>query len=352
MEKEQQTIRRRMLSFIRELVPDWRPTRKQLLWAIRIIVMLFLLLGILTFIGLPFGISLWNWVKLLIVPAVIAGGGIWFNRQQRERELEVADQRAQDEALQTYFDQMSQLLTDREHQMHEVKPGDSLRAVAQARTLTILTRLDGRRKGSVLQFLYETGLIIREQPVLSLSNADLHGAVLHTAEMSEINLDRANLSHASFINVNFNGAFLREANLHQADLAGVNLSNATLKNADLSKANLAVLEVDKGVFYLSQLDHLSQLDRLRSGQPIPKGISKDPPVIEIDQKIGVNVGGKVTGIDVGRFLLATNVSAADLTNVDLREANLRDIVGVTNTELFQQTYSLRGATMPDGSIHP
>jgi uncharacterized protein YjbI with pentapeptide repeats len=342
VEQEQQTIRRRMLSFIRELVPDWRPTRKQLLWTIRIIVMLVLLLGILTIIGLPFGISLWDWVKLLIVPAVIAGGGIWFNRQQRERELEVADQRAQDEALQSYLDQISQLLTDREHQMHEVKPGDSLRAVAQARTLTILTRLDGRRKGSVLQFLYETGLIIGEQPVLSLSNADLHGAALHTAEMSEINLDRANLSHASFTNVNFNGAFLREANLHHADLAGVNLSNATLRNADLSKANLAVLEVDKGVFYLSQLD------RLRSGQPI----SKDLPVIEIDQRIGVNVGGKVIGIDVDRFHLATNLSAADLTNVDLREANLRDIVGVTNTELFQQTYSLKGATMPDGSIHP
>src|ERR671916_836536 len=54
-------------------------------------------------------ITLWDWLKLLIVPAVIAGGGLWFNRQQQERQreddlrqqergLEIERQRAQDEA--------------------------------------------------------------------------------------------------------------------------------------------------------------------------------------------------------------------------------------------------------------
>jgi hypothetical protein len=50
----------------------------------------------------------------MMVPAVIAAGGIWFNRQQRQRELEIAEQRAQDEALQAYLEQMSQMLTDKE----------------------------------------------------------------------------------------------------------------------------------------------------------------------------------------------------------------------------------------------
>ena len=34
----------------------------------------------------PYGITLWDWIKLLVVPAVIAGGGLWFNTQQRARE--------------------------------------------------------------------------------------------------------------------------------------------------------------------------------------------------------------------------------------------------------------------------
>ena len=41
--------------------------------------------------------------------------------------------------------------------------------VAQARTLTVLGRLDGSRKGSVLQFLYDSGLIYEEPTLLGES---------------------------------------------------------------------------------------------------------------------------------------------------------------------------------------
>src|SRR5215208_850187 len=43
--------------------------------------------------------KLWDWLDLLIVPIVLAIGGYLFNRQQRARELQIADQHAQDEAL-------------------------------------------------------------------------------------------------------------------------------------------------------------------------------------------------------------------------------------------------------------
>jgi len=71
--------------YLRELVPHGRPTREQVLRTartVRIVILLVLLLGILTLIGLPFEITLWEWVKLLIVPAAIAAAGLWFNRQQ------------------------------------------------------------------------------------------------------------------------------------------------------------------------------------------------------------------------------------------------------------------------------
>jgi hypothetical protein len=121
---------------------------------VRVVIVLVFVLGILALVGLPFGISLWEWVKLLIIPAVIAAGGLWFNRQQRGREMEIAGQRAEDEALEAYLDQMLQLLTDKDRPLHEAQLGDSLSTVARARTLTVLSRLDGGdRKRSVLQFL-------------------------------------------------------------------------------------------------------------------------------------------------------------------------------------------------------
>ena len=64
----------------------WRPTRRQLLWAGAAAA----LMAVAVLIGYRYDITVWDWLKLLVVPAVIAGGGIWFNRQQRERELEIA----------------------------------------------------------------------------------------------------------------------------------------------------------------------------------------------------------------------------------------------------------------------
>jgi len=65
-------------------------------------------------IGYHYGITLWDWLKLLVVPAVLAGGGLWFNAQQRKREQKLANERAQDEALQAYLDHMTQLITDKD----------------------------------------------------------------------------------------------------------------------------------------------------------------------------------------------------------------------------------------------
>ena len=47
-------------NLIRLLVPDWRPTRQQGLWAIRIGIVL----GFLVAIGYSYGITLWDWIKL------------------------------------------------------------------------------------------------------------------------------------------------------------------------------------------------------------------------------------------------------------------------------------------------
>lgn len=111
MDQEPKTPRERAEDLISLLVPDWRPTPQQVLWAIRIGIVLSLLFAV----GYAYGISLWDWIKLLIVPAAIAGAGLWFNQQQQERQreddrrqnergLEIEKQRAQDEALQTYLD--------------------------------------------------------------------------------------------------------------------------------------------------------------------------------------------------------------------------------------------------------
>jgi CHASE2 domain-containing sensor protein len=68
MEKEPKSPRERAGDLITLLVSDWRPSPRQVLWAIRIGIVL----SILVAIGYSYGITLWDWSKLLVVPAAIA----------------------------------------------------------------------------------------------------------------------------------------------------------------------------------------------------------------------------------------------------------------------------------------
>jgi uncharacterized protein YjbI with pentapeptide repeats len=68
----------------------------------------------------------------------------------------------------------------------------------------VLPTLDEHRKGRVVQFLNEAGLIAKGRPVLDLGGADLQRAHLFEADLSGASLG---------------GADLREANLSEANLS-------------------------------------------------------------------------------------------------------------------------------------
>jgi uncharacterized protein YjbI with pentapeptide repeats len=207
----------------------------------------FALFTIAVYIGYRYDITLWDWLNLLVVPVVIAGVGIWFNRQQRERELEIAEHRTQDEALQAYLDVMSQLLTDEKRPLRRAQIGDSLSSVARARTVTVLPRLDGERKARVVQFLYESGLIAKKRPIIDLLRADLRGADLQDAGLRGADLQGANLNGADLFMADLKWADLsfadlREADLRRVDLLKADISDTKLRGADLRRASLRLVQ--------------------------------------------------------------------------------------------------------------
>src|SRR5215203_3931137 len=123
--------------------------------------------------------TLWDWLQLLVVPAMLALVGFLLaeaqeNIQQQAEESRAQD--AQDEALQAYLEGMGNLLLD--EGLITSQEDEEVRTLARARTLTILGRVDGARKRSVVQFLYESQLIEKDQPIVSLSDAFLGGADL------------------------------------------------------------------------------------------------------------------------------------------------------------------------------
>jgi Pentapeptide repeats (8 copies) len=173
-------------------------------------------------------------------------------------------------------------------------PSTQIKALARARTLRVLPRLDGVRKGRVVQFLWESGLISNASAIV-----DLRGAWLREADLSGANLPNAKLSGADLSEANLSGAMLNDADLSRADLADADLSWASLIGGNLSNTHLA--------------------------------------------------GASFIGASLGdAYLGEANLRGAYMSGCYMSGAYLENAKGVTNEELEQWAYSLEGATMPDG----
>jgi hypothetical protein len=223
------------------------------------------------------GMTLREWLQLLIVPFALVGISLLFTMQQdaRQRQIEdqraqaeraLAEQRAQDATLQAYLDQMSTLMLNRN--LLESEPSDPTFTLAQARTSTVILRLDGAHNRSVTRFLRDSGLA--DDLLLSgidLEGADLSEAQLAYANLSETQLAHADLSEAELFNADLSGTQLAHADLDDTDLDGADLRGANLNGADLGDADLLSADLSTAQVTQEQLDKAESL----KGATMPDG---------------------------------------------------------------------------------
>jgi uncharacterized protein YjbI with pentapeptide repeats len=294
--------------------------------------------------------TLWDWLDLLIIPIVLAVGGFLLNREERKRERQAADQRAaierrlaeeraevdrhlahdnaQELALETYLDRMSDL-TLREGLMAE-EPSEAVRNVARVRTLTILRRLDGMRKATVIGFLAESGLIAANKPIINLrgaafANVELAGEEFVGIDLCGVDLSGANLA-ATILSIpgdkasNLSQARLQRANLRHAWLRGADLSMADLTGADLSGADLSEANLKAAKFTGAVL---------RKAQIRNAVLTDDQATVE---------------------LFGADITQANFVGADITEA---DFTGSTVTiEQLESAKLFDGVKKPDGSTYP
>lgn len=252
--------------------------------------------------------TLWDWLNLLIVPTVLAIGALLFNRAERvsdrkiarardKTERAIATNKAQEALLQSYLDHMTKLVIDKG--LNTTPPRPEVEAIAKARTITILQRLDRTRRDSLLTLLAELRL------TELLAEANLPEANLTGADLSRANLTRANLTRARLNEANLTGADLTKANLTEAYLTRANLTRANLNEANLTGAYLIGTDLTEA--YL--------------------------------------IGADLTGADLTRANLSgANLSGADLTFANLTKAQIQ-ISQLNDTKSHQETI------MPDTTVN-
>ncbi len=265
------------------------------------------------------------------ITAAVGLTNLYFSRRNLEQQQEALRQqrklearRAQDTALQAYYQQVGQLLI--EHNLFATERED-IKLLVRAQTLTVLRELDGQRKEGIVVFLYGAQLINGDEPIINLEHADLTGVNLNDINLwqveqqkgTRVSLVKSDLRKASFIhsrlnNANLEGTDLRGATFHKAILPAANLRNADIREqTDLTQADLR-----HAVLMNARLN-------------------------EADLQ-----GAKLTDANLARATLkGANLTGADLTGADLTAA---DFEGATVTEeQLSKARSLRFTKMPDGS---
>lgn len=280
--------------------------------------------------------TLWDWMELLIIPLFLAGGAFFLNRSEKENERKAAEERAklereiatdrqQEISLQAYFDRMSELLL--KEKLRTTKKAE-VRDVARTRTISVMRGLDVKRNNLVLQFLSEARLVVDGKSILC--DAQMEGMNLQMLRFDGVNMQgaflrNANLQGANFYQANLLGSFLRGANLQGARMVQANLQGADLWRANLQYALSA--EVD---FTGASLGEVNLQDAFLADANLKRA--------------------SLLGADLkSAFLLNANLEGTILSQANLEGANLQG-AKVTREQLATAK-SLKGATMPDGTIH-
>lgn len=287
--------------------------------------------------------TLWDWMELLIIPAVLASGAIWLERSERKVERQRTEERMREErqraeeqakfeqeietdrqretALQTYIDRMSDLILEGNLRDLDLEA----RNIARTRTLTILKMLDPKRKGQVIRFLIEAKLICIDKSVNSPFPMEATPVTLIDADLREVDLSGFRLAEANFY----------KADLRGANLSGANLDSAILNLAKLSGADLQHANLHGAGFYEADLRN-ANLERA----------SLEEASLEVANLDGSNLRHTYMG--------SANLSYTDLEKADLFDANL-EMANLTNAKItskqLAELSSLYATTMPDGTKH-
>jgi uncharacterized protein YjbI with pentapeptide repeats len=173
-------------------------------------------------------------ISAIAVPvsiAVLVVGVFQFKSQQKATADQALNQQRQ-ATLANYLNDISALMLN--YDLLNSKPRSPAVELAVARTDTAVRNLDGARKGMLIRYLWEAGLINASKPVVGLSKINLEDGVFRGTYLYKAYLATANLINANFYRTDAHGTILSWANLSGADLNKANLGCFSIPQWNIS----------------------------------------------------------------------------------------------------------------------
>ena len=276
---------------------------------------------------------------VLAIPFVILAFEFRQERRQQQFEERIISAQAdvrQQQAVREYLSQVTTIHLESD-QGKKLREDEELQKLLEANTLALFNELSVRedtrqdsnsdtefdreaiaqdRKGQVVEFLSGLSWINGaedQEPLLSLSKANLV-----EADLVEADLEGANLVEADLEKANLFRADLAGADLFRADLAGADLERANLVEADLERANLVEADLERANLFQADL----------RGADLFRADLRGDNLFRADLFRADLAGADLAGADLFR----ADLRGADLAGADLAGA---DLVGVRNLSNIQ-----------------
>lgn len=308
----------------------------------------------------------WEWMELLLVPMFFAGGAFYLesriekrqelaSEERYKQESQIADERSKQETLASYFEQMKELLLDR--QLRESEEDSEVRSVARAVTTTTTQNLGSEQNALLVNFLRESNLIQKDNEITrqpkDATKSLLSGIELSDTDLGGVDLSEADLSEAFLINTDLRGTFFVDTNLRRAVLIDADLSEpgfypntlkepewrltndlnetdwssaANLSRADLSKANLSGSNLNRATLRGAGLQEAVLFEANLKEANLKEANLKEAHLGSTDLSGAGLIGANLSqAYLVGSNLFRANLSDANLSEADLFDANLSGV---------------------------
>lgn len=219
--------------------------------------------------------KLWDWMDLLIVPILIAITVWWLGWLDNQNQIKIDNEKAQRESLNEFFKTISFYLLDKN--LRNSKIESEIRSLARSRTIEFISRADSKRKGAILQFLFESALI-NSDPVINLNgvrfdNSDFKFLSLKGVKLAGIYFKNCDFSNSNFFDSNFaasdfSGSNFSLAKFDNCNIAGAKFTFAKMRGIELRNTDLSQTFIDGVDFHNADLSKSimkkEQLEKLKN----------------------------------------------------------------------------------------
>jgi len=271
--------------------------------------------------------TLWDWLDLLIIPFALGLTAYLFRKSETKLQREQALDDENETALLNYFDYIEELLS-----LENIDALDII--IANARSQTLLRRLEPERKSIVIKFLHAVGLISYPNP-LQIQLSDLSRIDLSRSFLPDISLRTTRLDYANF----------EESHLNNALLSGCSLRNARFERSNLNDANLEYAILNNSDFHSARLSGASLINAIAikadlSRADLDKAVLRDIDLKQANLRKATLTNAYLFGAQLkGANLKGANLTRANLTEANLMYANLKG-ADFTNANLTNAIVSM------------